>query len=120
MPEPNEWDAELEPRIASQVNRIVGTFRERGIEVACAPAADRGVDYIYAEGQLLVREDHLAEVYRILNPGHSSVDFDQVTRLAPGVALITQIPGHGPRVFDSLRTIDRTLGVGIATPNHVL
>lgn len=119
MPESNDSDAELEPRIATQVNRIVGTFKERGIEIACAPAADRGVDYVYAEGQLLVREQYLNEVYEILNPGYS-VDFDRVTRLSPGVSLITQVPSHGPRVFDTLRTIDRTLGVGIATPNHVL
>jgi subtilisin family serine protease len=77
------------------------------------------VDYVYAEGQLLVREEYLSQVYEVLNPGYS-VDFDQVTRLVPGVSLITQIPNHGPRVFGTLQTIDRILGAGAATPNHVL
>jgi hypothetical protein len=121
MPEQNDEDAELEERVANQVGRITSTFEEQqGLEIKVVSTTDGGVNFVYAEGQLLVREKHLTEVYQILNPGQD-VDFGRVTRLVPGVALITQAPGDAqPTVIESLTTIERTLGVGIASPNHVL
>lgn len=121
MPEQNDEDAELEERVANQVGRITSTFQEQqGLGIKVVSTTEGGVDYVYADGQLLVREKHLTEVYQILNPGQD-VDFDRVTRLVPGVALITQAPADvRPTVIESLTTIERTLGVGIASPNHVL
>jgi Subtilase family len=50
-------------------------------------------------------------------------DPEPVQRIAPGVSLLIQDPKISPHdrrtVYDTLDIIDRQLGTGIATPNHV-
>src|SRR5215475_4225137 len=125
MPGQPSSDHDLEVRIANQVDRIRTEFLEkRGITINYV-AKNGGVDYMYAAGQILVRDSYLQPVYEIFNRSHS-VDPDQVTRVAPGVSLITQPrPGKRskvqyPTVLEALEIIDRDHRAGIATPNHVV
>ncbi len=122
MPETNSWDRYLAPRIRNQVDRITSAFQaaEPTVEIGVIPA-DNGVSYMYAEGQLLVRDEYLGRVQEILEQPVS--DFERIERIVSGVTLLTlgRMPsGEQLTVFEALIRIDRELGVGIATPNHVL
>jgi hypothetical protein len=127
VPQEHSWDSQLNERIQHQVNHIVAAFAERPVAVAERPVAvnvvaadDRGIDYMYAEGQLLVRDAHVEFVHGILNPG---VEFSaaEVQRIAPGISLVrsTNVGTH-PAVPAALADIERQLGTGTAAPDHVL
>ena len=130
MTEPSSWRNELEPRIADRVQFIVNAFAspENGeIEIGVVVDADRTVDHMYAEGQLLVREPYLGQVLEILQqPTEADLrrdEPDRVQRVIAGVVLLTlgQVPGgERPTVTSALNEVDRQLGTGIAMPNHVL
>ena len=99
---------------------------------------DRGVGYMYAEGQILVRYDYLEAVRRVLEEDFETGESQRpvLARGAPGAAaagprircpspegLIIPSPMHAirtPACREALELIDRVLGAGVATPNHVL
>ena len=58
----NGWDQGLDPVVAEQVDFIVSAFAARGVSIGVVAAANRGVSYMYAEGQLIVREEQLSRV----------------------------------------------------------
>jgi Subtilase family len=127
--EQGNWRNDLIPKIADQVEHIVGAFRDspvRAKEIKVAPA-NGGVGFMYAEGEILVRDQYLGRVLEILEqPAERDLardEPDRVQRIIAGVVLLTlgQTPGgERPTVIGALTTIDRQLGQGIATPNHVL
>ena len=130
MTEPSSWRNELESRIADRVQFIVDAFASPdngGTDIGVVVAADRRVDYMYAEHQLLVREQYLGQVLEILQqPTERDLQQDEpdrVQRVIAGVVLLTlgQTPGgERPTVISALNQIDGRLGKGIAMPNHVL
>jgi hypothetical protein len=130
MTEPGSWRNDLEPRIADRVRFIVDAFASPdngGIEIGVVVDADRRVDYMYAEHQLLVREQYLGQVLEILQqPAERDLQQDEperVQRVIAGVVLLFlgQTPGgERPTVISALNQIDGRLGKGIAMPNHVL
>jgi subtilisin family serine protease len=93
---------------------------------------------MYAKGQILVREGYLGRVQDILDGTeipHGQKPSDQELRdwpedqrkpvepLIAGVVVLhfrRQDDGNWPSVIDALAKIDRVLGPGHATPNHVL
>jgi subtilisin family serine protease len=106
----------MDPVVAEQVDFIVSAFADRGIGIGVV-TADRGVSYMYAEGHLVVREEHLGRVQPML-PQPCTVE-----RIAHGIMLVRMAEdasGGQPTVPDLLSQIDDELGEGIATPNHVL
>jgi subtilisin family serine protease len=112
----NGWDQDLDPVVAEQVDYIVSAFGERGTAIGVV-AADGGASYMYAEGHLVVREEHLGRVQQML-PGPCTAE-----RVAQGIMLVRMgedASGGQPAVPDLLLRIDAELGEGIATPNHVL
>jgi hypothetical protein len=116
------WRSDLQQSILDQVEYIVSAFHDHGIEIG-VETAHGGVDYMYAERQLLVRDEYLGRVLRILGP-QTEEDLlrdepDRVQRVIAGVVLLTLTATH-PSVPDALDEIDRILGAGIATPNQVL
>ena len=128
MPEEHSWDSQLHIRIRHQVNHIVSAFADRSVRINAdrsvrinvVPDGDEGVDYMHAEGRLLVQDEHVRAVHEILNP---DVEFsaDQVRRVAPGISLVTSTDGGThPTVQEALERIDQVLGTGIATPDHVV
>ena len=120
---PKSWEDHLVERIGDQVQTIKAGFQaQRKLTIVDVPAPDGGLEYMYAEGQLLVRDRYVEQVSQIFSP---KVPFDGglVKRVVPGVSLLTQdtkIPAANRlSVPDALKTIDQSLGSGIATPNHV-
>jgi hypothetical protein len=112
----NGRDQDLDPVVADQVDYIVSAFGERGTAIGVV-ATEGGVSYMYAEGHLVVREEHLGRVQQMLPQPCTA------QRVAQGVMLVRMdedAPGGRQTVPDLLLRIDAELGEGIATPNHVI
>jgi subtilisin family serine protease len=98
-----------------QVDLIVGAAREKGIDVRLFADAEGNVDFLYEAGVILVRDGYLARVQEIV--GGEIRD-----GLSHGVTLLSLRPVKDDRFGDVLTAvaeIDRRLGEGIATPNHI-
>jgi hypothetical protein len=124
MPEQtDDWKANLEPRVIDEIEHVIRTFRpspNEGIDITVARSEDR-VEHLHAEGQILVRDDYLAEVLDTLEqPSQTEVrDAGRLTRIIEGVVLL-RLDETQPSVLDALNLVDQRLGRGIATPDHVL
>lgn len=144
MSEPN-WKEILAPKIRDQVSHIVSEFRKDGaaaevgevrdngsggIDISVVTSGD-GVAFMYAEGQILVREEYLERVQEILEEPKPTVreilnepqGYAPVEPLIEGtVVLYLSSPSDRPKLaaLEALDRIDRVLGPGYATPNHVL
>jgi subtilisin family serine protease len=81
------------------------------------PADTGGIDYIYADGQILVRDMDADAVVNLLSDGGKPRPVAR--RVIRGVQLLHLAPAHGD-VEEALDRIDRELGGGVATPDHVL
>src|SRR5207247_1211657 len=78
------------------------------------------LDYLYVRGVILVRDAYLAEVARLLEedePEERGQEFIAVEGLLPGVSLFSVGNRDVPRLLEK---IDARLGVGVATPDHIL
>ncbi len=125
MTEPDDWRSSVIPKVADETDHIIRSFSEApggGREIKVVPA-DGGIGHMYAEGEILVREEHLDRVLEILEP---DADRDQVRndparvrRVIERVVLLALAESQ-PLALDAIDAIDRELGQGIATPNHVL
>jgi Subtilase family len=120
------WRDELDRSIGDEVSIIVEAFARRGIDIEVV-TADGGLGYMFARGQLLVRDQQLTRVLEILGqPTEVHLrenEPDRLQRITPGVQLVTLGPtpsGEQHVVPDAVSLVDRELGLGIATPNHVL
>jgi Subtilase family len=132
VPEESSWYAGLEPTVRHQVDHIVRKFnsdetpRERQADIGGVGTRDEGVHFMYAERQLVVREEYLDHVRRILSlpiPDRTFGSPPGVRRVTKGVVELTFEADSdlGQRgVPDIVDDIDIELGRGIATPNHVL
>jgi subtilisin family serine protease len=82
---------------------------------------DGTLDYLYVRGVILVRDAYLAEVARLLEeddePDERGQEFVAAEGLLPGVSLFSVGARDIPRLLDK---IDARLGVGVATPDHIL
>jgi subtilisin family serine protease len=124
MPEQTaDWKAGLEQRAVDEVEHVVHAFRpspDEGIDIKVARSED-DVDYLHADGQILVRDEYLGQVLEILElPAEQETrDAGRIQRVIAGVVLLT-FEDNQPAVSDALDLIDQRLGRGIATPDHVL
>jgi Subtilase family len=123
--ESENWREGVGQKVVDEVDCIVKAFRgssDRRPEVKAA-RNEVGVDHLYAEGQILVRGDQVDRVLEILGqPTERDLLTsapDRLRRLTGGVALIS-LANPWPTVQEALAEIDRQLGRGIATPDHVL
>jgi Subtilase family len=132
----DDWSREMEPRIVDEVDYIIAAFRRKGTRIGVVPAG-RGLGYMYAENQLLVREQYFEGVQAslrrqdvIITPSQPRSDepqqgespqgsnyADEFAHILPGLLLL---PFSGKSVPEVLEVIDTDLGEGCATPNHVL
>jgi Subtilase family len=148
MSEPDSWRAGLLDSIADEVDFIRRAFhdaldssdpalRRLGADTGIV-TDDRGVGYLYAEHQLMVRDEYLGPVLELLEqpdlPWKGLDDADDgdaaerdpgrgepagIRRVIAGVVLV-HLGASGRTVPQWLELIDQRLGRGIATPNHVL
>ncbi len=132
MPESSNWREELEPFVRDEVEVIVDAFAtEKGGRIGIGVEVDRDdrqVDYLFAQDQLLVRDEHLTRVLELLEQP-TVADLRErsprrIERVIAGVVLLHLGPaGRDERrlyVPDAVQAVDDDLGPGIATPNHVL
>jgi Subtilase family len=123
---PSDWRNGLRPEVADEIEHIARAFREGpngGKGIAVVATAGGGVDHMHAEGEILVREEHLDRVLETLGePGQQDLRANQpgrIQRVTTGVVLLT-LPDQAGSVAETLDLIDDRHGRGIATPNHVL
>jgi Subtilase family len=139
--QPDDWRDGLSQRVVDEVEQIIRAFSTRGeqesgqddgpgdgpVSIGVARKGDQ-IDYLYAEGQILVQDQYLGRVLEVLGlPDEQTLRQDEQQPIRPvieGVILLaTPLPGEGERQFlvpEALATIDRYFGPGVATPDHVL
>jgi len=136
MTAPGSWKDHVLPKIVDEIEFIQLAFCDpppkykrkgdppcRGTVINVVPDGHGGIDYMYAEGEILVRDDYLERVLEIL--GHPSrpelerTEPSLVRSVIAGVTRLTHL-GQFATALGALEAIDARLGVGIATPNHVL
>jgi subtilisin family serine protease len=115
----------LRPKIADEVEHVVAAFRDYpdgGKQITVVPA-NGGIDHMYAEGEILVREDHLDRVLETIeHPSRQELERNEPERLRRVLAghILLTLGDPYNAAADALDHIDQRLGRGIATPNHVL
>ncbi|MFC5729196.1 MULTISPECIES: S8 family peptidase [Nocardioides] len=126
-PTPEEVDAE---RLRVQVQVIRRAFEEiggvavAGVKGSQRPTDDSEVDYLYRPKHALVREADLDRLTRFFAERGQSFrgGVDRVGQPAQGLALVA-LPSRSDGQDDVLATleeIDRELGAGMVTPDHVV
>jgi Subtilase family len=127
MTESADWHRNVVPKVATETDLIIDAFAgaqshdRRTIKVV---TRDGGIDFMYSEGEILVREDHLGRVLEILEqPTRSELEADESRRIRPvitGVVLLRLTGERYSLALDALDAVDQQLGRGIVTPNQVL
>jgi hypothetical protein len=65
--EPDPQLNRLTPRVRDEVEYIIDEFALHGIPVGVVAMGDGGIDYMYAKEQILVQDQYLDDVVRILS-----------------------------------------------------
>ena len=117
MPVSGDWVERVVPKVADETRLIVDSFASPPdptvIEVV---TVNGGIDFMYAAGEILVREDQLGRVLDILGLP-SGTDVEPVIE---GVVLLQLVGSRFDAVVDAVEAVDRELGQGIVTPDQVL
>ena len=105
-------------KLDAQVELVVRAFREAepptDIGVAFVDEESRIVDYLFQEGVILVRDEDVERVRAALGGGRTR------DALINGLTLFSLEGSRFRTTLAALEHLDRTVGVGVATPNHVL
>ena len=108
MTRADHWRNGLQPRIADEVEYIRAAFRNpprrkgasrpREKKIVAIAAPDGGIDHMFAEGEILVREDYLDRVLEILEqPSRRELERDDTNALQPVIAGVTLLTALGRR-----------------------
>jgi hypothetical protein len=131
--QPADWRDGMTRSVVDEVEHVIGAFAARNEDEPGDPirigVARHGneLDYLYADGQILVQDQYLGRVLEVLGlPDEQTLRQDERQPIRPviaGVVVLAPPPSEGERQFlvpDVLTTIDRFFGPGVATPDHVL
>ena len=129
MTESVDWHENVEPDVADETDLIIDAFApdppERPDGRTIKPETiGGGINFLYSEGEILVREAYLEQVLRILDQG-TREDLEQsgpprIRRVIEGVVLVTLTEQYAEDALSALEVIDDRIRPGIATPNQVL
>jgi hypothetical protein len=125
MTEPGDWHEFVAQKVADETDLIIDSFAagpdRRVIKVF---TVNGGIDFMCAEGEILVREDQLDRVLEILElPTRSEIEQNEPDRIEPVIEGVVLLGTSGARYsveVDAVEAIDQQLSPGIATPNQVL
>jgi Subtilase family len=125
MTESGEWREKVVSKVADETDLIIRSFAEgrdgREIKVV---TRDGGIDFMYAEGEILVREEHLESVLAILDqPTRADLERGEPARIRPVIEGVVLLGLGGERfrlALDALAEVDRQLFPGAATANQVM
>jgi len=122
MTEQGEWRDYVVDKVRDETNKIVEAFAAADPPRTIAVATrDGGLDFMYSVGEILIREDHVDRALETLEqPPRRELPDDRFETVVDGVVLFKLGEGRFSLVLEALEQIDRELGAGIATPNHVL
>lgn len=97
------------------VARHSGRVPEEPGEPGLLAGAEAGeVDFLYQAGTILVRDEDVPRVQEVI--GEAPV----VDSLIVGVSVLSLERSRFPSTVQALNEIDTQLGIGVATPNHVV
>jgi hypothetical protein len=127
-----KWKKRMQGKIVDEATFIKKAFRDARPpyrKIIKVVPAQGGIGFMYAEGEILVREEYLERVLAILGQPNlrrlQQRGPDLVPQVITGVRLLT-LGGQFPTVLrargrtGALERIDQLIGPGVATPNHVL
>jgi subtilisin family serine protease len=100
-------------KIEAQLRLVFDAVTAHGVSIG-AELTPGGVGYLYEEGCILVRDQYLPRVHEVVVGGAVAEG------LIGGVSLYSLDGADLNKVSDALPQIDRSLGTGVAAPNHVL
>jgi len=129
MPNSNEQPERPTTKNEAQVQLIEQAFEAAGIAVSRHPGRGSGepgeaallsqaeageVDFLHQTGTILVRDEDLVRVQSLIGTG------TVVDSLIIGVTVLSLEGTRFPSTVQALNEIDAQLGIGVATPNHVV
>ena len=135
---PPRWDPDGRPAAqqrAVQLRELVDAFAQAGIAIGVGPDDQRPdeADFLYAKGVVLARDQDAVHVRRVLGTdqgdGEPSKEDGRPAPLSRvdgrprsgSVEGLTRVPvPAGVDTLEALDRLDRALGPGVATPDHVL
>jgi subtilisin family serine protease len=100
-------------RASAQVRLAMDIYEEAGITIGVQMAGDE-VDFVFEEGALLVRDCYLEQVAAVVGGG------EVMDGLIGDVSHYSLAGAKIADVAEALTEIDRRIGAGAATPNHLL
>jgi subtilisin family serine protease len=136
--------SDIETRTTSEAEYIVSQFRlqKKSTAIGYVRGEDGGIAYMFVKGRFLTREQYLggppppgAEgikrprgIFDVLRDAHLDLDLQAIdVRRVIGDVLLLTIPGASDVSNDNplsvpslLERFDAELGIGVATPDHVL
>ncbi|HLQ55962.1 MAG TPA: S8/S53 family peptidase [Streptosporangiaceae bacterium] len=101
-----------------QAGFLADAFRAKGVDVGVGRTPAGDLDFLYEDHAILVRDAYVEQVRGIV--GRSQDTHEQDDGFIDGVTLLSLDGADITDVSAAIDAIDGRLGVGVATPNHVL
>jgi subtilisin family serine protease len=92
----------------------VAAFAQDDKDIGIAKVGNPGIDFLYLQGVILVRDAYLDRIPDVVGGG------EPLDGLIDGVTLYSLAGADISGVIPALEAIEAQLGVGLAAPNHVL
>jgi subtilisin family serine protease len=108
-------------RLDVQLELIAAGCGEKGTDIGVARLRDGSLDFIYQRGVILVLNGYVDQVRAIVGTANRK-EAERAThvRSVEGITLYSLAGARISDTLEALAAIDRELGPGIATPNHIL